>query len=795
MKYILILLLLFITINAGAQTNLKGEIKDYNNEAAYGATVTVSSLPDSQQVATTTANSQGRFEFSNLRSNSYFIKISYQGMKPYQSPTIALKTNTVTLPVIFLQPVKAKELNEVVVKSSKPMIVQEADRTIINVEAMGSAATLSANEVLERTPGVTVDQNGSIQLNGRTGVMVLIDGRSTYMSGNDLMIYLKSLPAQMLDKLELMTEPPAKYDAGGSSVINIVLKKNRLYGLTGNVGSTQSMGYTWRSYNNLNLNYRQGKLNFFSGIGISRDANRTVTLSTRTITEGANSQQYKSENTSLNKNLNGNIRLGFDYDATKKTVIGGQFFLQKSNREDEAVFNNIVNTQNQYGNNDGEFDWSSMSASFNFIHKPGKQGSEWSGDISYQEFANNGARNFTSTNYTDTQVFNNTFYTPANILTVKTDYKTSISKKTTLEMGLKIGLVKNNNQADVAVKDGADFVADPSQSNHFVYDENINAAYLSMKHNFNSRTSMQMGLRAEDTNIEGNLAPNLAVPGEKFSQKYTDLFPTFFLMRQLDSLGKHSLSFSYGRRLNRPNYQMFNPFLNYIDDYSYSSGNPAFRPFYLHNLQLRYQNNKGLNVGVAVDFADGIGGHLNNREGDKFVRRPYNLGKGYRIGLIVNYNKRLNKYWNMNIGAQAFRFDVKGTINGDYAITKYFSYRINFNQQFNFGKGWSAELFSNVGGKEQLFTMDVKGYAYVYAGIGKKILKDKGNIRLLVDDPAWTNYRPETMSNYQNTSQYRKSRNDTRRIGFSLSYRFGNEKYNRKRQTEDAAEEERRRVN
>ena len=147
MKYILILLLLFITINAGAQTNLKGEIKDYNNEAAYGATVTVSSLPDSQQVATTTANSQGRFEFSNLRSNSYFIKISYQGMKPYQSPTIALKTNTVTLPVIFLQPVKAKELNEVVVKSSKPMIVQEADRTIINVEAMGSAATLSANEV------------------------------------------------------------------------------------------------------------------------------------------------------------------------------------------------------------------------------------------------------------------------------------------------------------------------------------------------------------------------------------------------------------------------------------------------------------------------------------------------------------------------------------------------------------------------------------------------------------------------------------------------------------------------
>ena len=149
----------------------------------------------------------------------------------------------------------------------------------------------------------------------------------------------------------------------------------------------------------------------------------------------------------------------------------------------------------------------------------------------------------------------------------------------------------------------------------------------------------------------------------------------------------------------------------------------------------------------------------------------------------------------MNIGAQAFRFDVKGTINGDYAITKYFSYRINFNQQFNFGKGWSAELFSNVGGKEQLFIMDVKGYAYVYAGIGKKILKDKGNIRLLVDDPAWTNYRPETMSNYQNTSQYRKSRNDTRRIGFSLSYRFGNEKYNRKRQTEDAAEEERRRVN
>lgn len=794
MKGIVILHLLLITINAKAQNNLKGEVKDYNNEAAYGATVTLQILPDSQQVATTTANSQGRFEFSDLRSGSYFIKISYQGMKPYQSPAIEIKTNTVTLPVIFLQPAQAKELNEVVVRSSKPMIVQEADRTIINVEAMGSAATLSANEVLERTPGVIVDQNGNIQLNGRSGVLVLIDGRPTYMSGSDLLIYLKSLPAQMLDKLELMTEPPAKYDAAGSSVINIVLKKNRMYGLTGNAGSTQSIGYTWRSYNNLNLNYRRGKLNFFGGIGISRDANRTATLSTRTITDGAASQQYKSENTSLNRNLNGNIRLGFDYDATKKTILGGQLFLQKSDRDDEAVFNNIVNTQNQYGSNAGEFDWRSMSASVNFTHKP-KQGSEWSGDISYQQFKNNGIRNFTSTNDTDTQVFKNIFYTPANIFTLKTDYRTPISKKTIVETGLKIGIVKNNNEADVAVNNGTDFIPDPSQSNHFVYDENINAAYLSMRHNFNSRTSMQIGVRAENTNIEGNLIPNLAVSGEKFSQKYTNLFPTFFLMRQLDSSGKHSINFSYGRRLNRPNYQMFNPFLNYIDDYSYSSGNPAFKPFYLHNIQLRYQNNKGFNIGAAVDFADGIGGHLNNREGDKFVRRPYNIGKGYRFGLIVNYNKRLNKYWTMNINAQAFRFDVKGTINGDKAITKYFSYRINFNHQFDFGKGWSGELFSNFGGKEQLFTMEVKGYAYIYAGIGKKILKDKGTIRLLIDDPAWSNYRPETMSSYQNTSQYRKSRNDTRRIGFSFSYRFGNEKYSRKRQTEDAAEEERRRVN
>lgn len=789
-----ILLFVFIATNSLAQSNLKGEIKDHNNEAAIGANVLLIALPDSQQVAGNTANAQGKFEFSSLKAGNYFLKISYMGSKNYQSPTIRLGAISITLPTIFLLPSKVQNLNEVVIKSIRPLVVQEDDRTVINVEAMGGAATLSAQEVLERTPGIVVDQNGNIQLNGRTGVMVLIDGRPTYMSGNDLAAYLKSLPAQMLDKLELMDSPPAKYDAGGAAIVNIVLKKNRLYGLTGNVSTSQSVGHTWRSYNNLNLNYRQGKLNLFGGIGLPRDANRTVTTSTRTITEGSNSQQYSSENIATNHSLSGNIRLGFDYDKSKNTVFGGQLFLQKSDRNDGATFANLVNNVNYYGLNNGQFDWSSLSTSLNFTHKPKKQGSEWSGDVSYQQFGSDGVRNFQSTHASNTQIFNNLFVTPATILTFKTDYRHPISKKTMMEMGAKVGLVKNTNEADVENKTDQTFVIDPTKSNHFVYNENINAAYLSLRHTLNKRTSLQMGLRAENTNIEGNLLPNIATAGEKFSQHFTNLFPTFFFRRALDSLGKHNLNFNYGRRINRPNYQQFNPFLNYVDDYTYTSGNPALKPFYLHNLQLRYQNSSGFSIGAALDFADGLNENLTIREGDKFVRRTYNLGKGYRFGLVSNYNKKINKYWTTNVSFQGFRFNIRGTINGDVAVTQYVSYRFNAGQQFSFGKGWSAELYTNISARDKVFTMTMSSFYSIYASIGKKVLKEKGSLRLIIDDPTFSNYRTETMANYQNTVQYRQSRNDTRRIGLNFSYRFGNEKYSRRRQTEDAAEEERRRV-
>ncbi|MFN8349330.1 MAG: TonB-dependent receptor [Spirosomataceae bacterium] len=793
MKKCTLLFLLFATKTL-AQSSLKGEIKDHNNEAAVGANVLLVALPDSQQVAGNTANAQGKFEFINVKPGNYFLKISYMGSKNHQSPTIRLGATPILLPAIFLLPAKVQNLNEVVIKSIRPLVVQEDDKTVINVEAMGGAATLSAQEVLERTPGIVVDQNGNLQLNGRTGVLVLIDGRPTYMSGNDLAVYLKSLPAQMVDKLELMDSPPAKYDAGGSSIVNIVLKKNRLYGLTGNISTGQSMGHTWRSYNNLNLNYRQGKLNLFGGIGLPRDANRTVTVSTRTITEGNNSQHYSSENIATNQSLSGNIRLGFDYDKSKNTVIGGQLFLQKSDRNDGAVFNNLVNNINFYGSNKGQFDWNSLSASLNFTHKPKKQGSEWSGDVSYQQFGSEGTRNFQSSHSGTTQIFNNIFYTPATILTFKTDYRLPLSKKTVMELGAKAGFVKNTNEADVENKNDQNFVIDPTKSNHFVYNENINAAYVSLRHTVNKRTSLQMGLRAENTNIEGNLLPNIATTGEKFSQHFTNLFPTFFVRRALDSLGKHNLNFNYGRRINRPSYQQFNPFLNYIDDFTYSSGNPTLKPFYLHNLQLRYQHSDGFSIGAALDFADGLNENLTIREGDKFVRKPFNFGKGYRFGLVSNYNKKINKYWTTNLNFQGFQFNITGTVNGDVAVTKYVSFRFNANQQFNFGKGWSAELYTNFGGRDRLFTMTLSNFYSIYASIGKKILKEKGSLRLMIDDPTYSNYRTETMANYQNSVQYRRSQNDTRRIGLNFSYRFGNEKYTRRRQTEDAAEEERRRV-
>lgn len=771
-----------------------GSVKDTQNEWVIGATVKLKNSTDSSFVKGETTDLKGNFRLQNLPNGSYFLEITSIGFLKYTSVKRVLddQQSKVELPVVILLPAKSVILNEVVVRAKKPLIEQEIDKTVVNVEAMISAAASNTLEVLEKTPGILVDAQGNISLNGKSGAMVLIDGRSTYMSGSDLAAYLKSLPGGMLDRLELMDNPPAKYDAAGSAVINIILKKNRARGLTGSLSSGFSMGQKLRTNNSANFNLNRQKVNLFWGLGQSLDQNYFEETSQRIIfnDEHISIANIRSKNYTDYSSNGFNGRFGADFTLSKKTVLGVQIFLQNRPRSDYSNYANTTSIQEFKGNTNGINDWNSKAANLNFNHKFNNKGHELSGDLNIINYQSDGLRNFNRV--TENEIFDNKLTSNIGIYNFKTDYSLPLKKGASLESGLKSSFVKNDN--DALFRDELSAIIS-SRSNHFVYNENINAGYINIRKTINKKLSLQLGVRAENTNILGELIKNESVENQKFTQNFTNIFPSIFVSYSLDSLKNHSLSFNFTRRINRPNYQQFNPFLNYVDAYNYTQGNTDLQPFYLNLIRLRYQYKSIYTLGFGYDGADGILGEITIREGETFILKPFNTGIGNRLDINQNLTLKPAKWLNSTFYVQVARYDIKSNIAGEFNHTVFFAGRIFTNQQISCGKGWSAELTAQYKTEDNVYPTAVLARVFIHFSMQKKILKDKGAIKMNINDIFHSDTFRERIENFQNIYQYRNTINDTQRIGFAFSYRFGNEKYARKRRHQDnAAQDETGRV-
>lgn len=807
MKHLfLVLLFLLLTIWTQAQSKtINGTLRDAQGEPAIAATIQLFRSLDSSFVKGSSSDLNGKFELRNLTNEIYYLKITGLVYKPYFSANLNLtaQQNQLELPIIILLPAKEVQLKEVVVTAKKPLIEQDIDKTIVNVDAMISAGTSNTLEVLEKTPGVLVDQNGSISLNGKQGVLVLIDGRATYMAGQDLANYLKSLPGAVLDKIELMDNPPAKYDATGGAVINIKLKRNRSRGLTGNTSSYISQGQTNRSSLGFNLNYNQPKVNWFGNLWYSTDGNYSDDSFDRKLfsTTGTLNSQLNSRNYSEQQSQGINVKLGVDYTLSPKSTLGAQVFTQTRPREESnSYFTNNFNPNSAsllYTNGEaqGNYDWINHGANLNFLHKLNDKGRELSADINYLNYQSNGEKGFN--NFQDelpSNTFKNLLINQTNIYNFKADYVHPLPKKLMLETGIKASMVKNDNNAGFENLLNGYYATDYSRSNHFVYHENISAAYLSVRKNW-QRWGGQLGLRAENTYLLGDLLANEALSGQQFTQNFTNVFPTVSLNYKLDSLGNHTLAFFYNVRLNRPNYQQFNPFLAYIDNYYYSQGNVDLKPANMYRTELSYRfkqlfnasfsYNRGRNfLTPATEFRDSI-----------YITRPFNFGgKAQMLALSLGLNLKPFKSWSINANFNAAHFTFAGQTYSETLDRTALVARWNLTNQFTLPKSWSAEFTANwMSGELNGQSLSRSRYR-VFAAVQKKLWKDMGSIKLSIEDMFHTWVLREEILAIRQTEQYHVSSYDTQRIGLAFSYRFGNEKWARKRKMQDGAAEEAGRV-
>jgi hypothetical protein len=788
-----VLLLTLTGLTTMAQTpagKIEGTIKDENGQPIEAVTITLLRAKDSSRLKETVTGKTGHFSFDNLPAGKYFVTASSVGYSKLNSRVLELSAGrpAQTLPPLVMTGVTTS-LQQVAVVGRRPPIEQKPDRTIINVDASPSNTGSTAMDVLEKSPGVTLDKDDNISLKGKQGVQVMIDGKPTYLSAAQLADYLRSLPASAIDQIELMTNPSAKYDAAGNSgIINIKTKKNKLKGFNGNVTLTHTQGVYPKPSGSLNLNYRTGRFNFFLNAGYSHWEGFQVLQITRKYLDADPAQTINSifqQTTVMHfTNPEANVKFGMDYFLNQKTTLGFVVSGFRNKEQDRSGSNiQLMNPNYQidslvYSPNTNNTTWKNGSANLNFRHEYDSAGRELSADLDYVRYSSVSDQYFNNLTYSpdnvllDQSILTGTLPSTINIYTFKTDYTRPLAKGYKLETGVKLSYVNTNNTANYYDVVGTKSNVDTTKTNAFIYRENVNAAYVNMTKQYGKWT-VQAGARLENTNYYGHqLGNGLTVINNdsSFSRSYTNLFPTLYLTYQANE--KNQFTLNYGRRIDRPAYQDLNPFLFFLDEYTYQAGNPYLQPQYTQNVELSHTYNRSLTTTLNYSYTQNFFTQTFEQSGQATIVRNGNIGVRQNAGVSVSYMLPVAKWWTTVLYGDVNYTKFTGMLYGQDLDVQATTLLLNVNNQFNLAHGWAGELSGFYR------TKGVEGQVVVYplgqgtAAISKKIMKDKASLKLAVRDFLYTNH-PHGYIDFQETDATFNNRRDSRQVAMTFTWNFG----------------------
>jgi hypothetical protein len=682
---------------------------------------------------------------------------------------------------------------------------------VVNVDASPTNAGATALEVLEKSPGVTVDRDGNISLKGRQGIIVLMDGKQTYLSGQDLANLLRNMPASQLDQIEIMTQPSAKYDAAGNSgIINLRTKKNLQRGFNGSISLSYVQGRYPKSPNSVNFNYRKGKVNVFTNLSYSywSGFNDQGILRTFRNNAGQVISVFDQQADQRNESRNYSSRVGLDYTVNKKTTIGFQV-------------NGITNPSRWQNRGRADiFNGTGALDSFNTVFSENKdQWNNYGGNINFRRVLQGSEHELTADldfiryKATSRQISDNFNFNPQGVLlrdpfllrgnlpsdiliySGKLDYSKALEKDTKFEAGVKSSYVTTDNDAQYTNwdKGGNAWVVDNQRSNHFVYEENINAAYVNLSRKI-KKWGVQTGLRLENTIATGDQLGNAVQKDSSFKRNYTQLFPTAYVSYAHNE--QNNFVLSYGRRIERPNYQDMNPFQYFLDQYTFRQGNPNLSPQFTHNIELSHnfkgQLNTTLNYTNTTDILNDI---LKQDDKTKVTfQTKENVASRRAVGLAVSYNAPLTKWWTTSVYANVNHNRYKGLVNNTLLDVEMATFMTHMTQQFRFAKKWMAELsgfYRSTALETGMFLIRPMGVFSV--GLSRPVLKSKGSLKLNISDPFWIQ-QAKVDIRFANIDAYVINKWDNRRVGLTFTYRFSKGQEVQQRRRASSAQEEQNRV-
>ena len=794
---------------------ISGKVIDGSHKTIEAATISLLNAKDSSVVKYSVADKTGSYQFEEIPAGQYMVSVSAVGHTKGFSEKVEVKDGqtSISLKTIELVP-QPKGMAGVTVTSTRPFIEQKIDRTIINVEASVTNTGSTALDVLEKSPGVTVDKDGNISLKGKQGVLVMMDGRPTYLSATELANYLKNLPASAIDQIEIMTNPPAKYDAAGNAgVINIKSKKNKQEGFNGSFNANYGQGKYWKGNSSINLNYRTGKVNLFANANASEwNGFQTLTIHRRFKDDATKETKAIFDQVSNMRNSSNyySLKLGADFYVSKNTTLGivtngflnpetfssrNTSYLQGKNNSVDSIVYAVSNNNNK---------WKNGSVNLNMRHQFDSAGRELTADVDYVTYESKNKQTFSNTTYNPLWLkrreenLRGDLPVAIDIYSAKMDYVHPLKKEAKLEAGVKTSYVHTDNAADYYTVFGNAESVDFDKTNHFLYKENINAAYINLNKQF-KKFGVQTGLRYEHTSYTGKQYGNPQRLDSSFDKNYGSLFPTIYISYRADKNNQWGIN--YGRRISRPAYQNLNPFLFFIDNYTYQAGNPFIKPQYSDNIELTHTFKSILTTTLNYGYTKNLMTEtfeqvksLNGSDDYATLVRNGNIGKRTSAGISMSAQVPIKKWWTGIFYSNLNYNKFSGQLYGEYLDIDAINLTLNVNNQLKFNKGWSAELsgWYRTKGVEGQILIQPMGAASV--GVSKQILKQKGSLRFNVRDLFYTQF-PKGHINFQNTEAYFENRRDSRVANISFSYRFGKPiKDQRQRRKVGGADDEQNRV-
>lgn len=772
-RYICLLLILQ-TQSAIGQGVLNGKLIG-EEEPLVGANILVFQLEDSLFLQGAITDEVGMFSIELSSQGPYQIEFSYIG---YESKTIAVDA-PVNLGEIILS-ASSNQLQGVEVVAKKPMIQKELDRLIINVADNVLSSGNSVLEIIRRSPGVIVDQDDLISMSGRNGVRVYIDNRDTRLQGDALANLLRGIPASTIEKVELITNPSVKFEAqGNAGIINIVTKQGKFYGTNGSVTLSPGYGRYFRWENSLNFNHRTAKWNLYGQYGFAkRNQYMEIVIDRIFLEEGQPTSIFDLQNDFRLPIENHTPRLGFDYDISERTSVG-------------VLVSGFANlTGSELVSDIDEFDgekqllagqttdgstvakWYQFGTNLHFRHIFKDQGT-LSVDLDYSSYDNREDQRF------DTQFLNEKDVLLNEVLLtgevdgsfdlrgLSIDYELELNDGVKWELGWKNTDVKTDN--DLRYVDQINGVKTPNErlSNHFIYDEQIYAAYTNLswrRQNWNA----SIGVRLEQTYIEGDQLTTEV----SFENQYLNLFPSASI--NFTANPKHLFGISVSRRLDRPSYNDLNPFRFFVNTNTFRVGNPFLIPQYTWGMEWNYTYNQryyiALNYGLTTDNLS----RAIVQEGleQVVVVKPINIDnlRSYAMTLSfpIAFTKDWNSQWNLNLSMNDFNGEITGfqfdRLNPVFVLNTNHSVRLPKGYSLQFGAFYLPPHWGSI--------TQVRLMSQVSVGAQKWIWGGKGSLRLNFNDIFYQGY-PRGRTQFGRIDDTFLSYRDTRFATLSLQVNFG----------------------